>query len=260
VTTRATTTTTTVPTTTTTLVPNECTVGPVSGVDPDGFFAQGCEVLGIPVVASADVGSEAIAVAAERLYEPLVRAPHLVGALQGAGIAIAVIGDDEVITDLPPFVDLYDLYPGIDWRRTGRSFSATDEVRWVAGAEENLLCATEGDRYQGEDMFLRELARTVRDFALRQVAQDIDASIEQSYNRAVILEGRWDDTLAENNSDTYWMEAVQSYFDANAEADPPDAAHNFVDTREELQEHDPLAYELVAAVFGDIEWRGPCGP
>lgn len=259
VTTRATTTTTTVPTTTTTLVPNDCTVGPVTAIDPDGFFTQGCTVLGLRVVASGDVAAEAITAAAERLYEPLVRIPDLVSALGDADIAIAVIGADEVITDLPPFVDLYDMYPGTDWRRTGRSFSATEEIRWLAGAEENLLCAADGDRYQGEDTFLRELARTLRDFALRSVEQGIDASIEQSYNRAVILERRWDDTLAENNSDTYWMETVQSYFDANLEADPPDEAHNSVDTREELRLHDPLAYQLAATVFGDVEWRGPCG-
>jgi alpha-glucosidase len=256
----ATTSTTTTSTTTTTLVPNECTVGraPV-GIDGDGFFTQGCQVLGIDVVASGDVAAEALTAAAERFYEPLVRLPHLVSALQAAGITIAVIGADEVITDLPPLADIYRQYPGTDWRRTGRSFAATQEVRWLTGAEENLLCAADGDRYSGEDMFLRELARTLRDFGLRAVAEGIDEAIEQSYNRAVLLDGRWDDTLAENNSDTYWMEAVQSFFDANREADPPDAAHNHVDTREELQEHDPLAYELAVAVFGDIAWRGPCG-
>lgn len=250
--------TTTTSTTTTTLPPNECDPEPVSGVDEAGIFAQGCTVLGIDVVASAEVDPAALEAAAERFHGMLAALPAYVDHLLGAGIRIAVIGAEERITDLPPFADLYELYPGTDWRRAGRSFAATDLLPWVAGAEENLLCS-EDDRYEGEDMFVRELARTIRDFPIGSLDPAVDSTIEQIYSRAVIVAGLWDETLAENNSDTYWMEGVQSYFDGNVEADPADGEHNAVDTRDELRSYDPVLAATIESVFGDGPWRSPCG-
>jgi len=48
---------------------------------------------------------------------------------------------------------------------------------------------------------------------------------------------------------------VQSWFDANLEADPPNGIHNHVNTREELEAYDPDLAKLIAEVFGHIEWR-----
>jgi hypothetical protein len=45
---------------------------------------------------------------------------------------------------------------------------------------------------------------------------------------------------------------VQSYFDTNR---PPDAVHNHVDTREELQTYDPRLFALIDGVFHGNEWR-----
>jgi len=244
-------------TTTTTLPPNECDPAPAAGPDEGGFFSQRCTVLGFEVIASAAVDSEALVAAADRFHATLVHLPEIRAALDERGLRITVIGAEERTTDLPPFADLYELYPGTDWDRTTRSFAATGAVPWVAAAEENLLCAAD-DRHAGEDMFLRDLARTVRDFGLREVDPAFDLAIEQTYSRVVITQGLWASTLAENNSDTYWMEGIQSYFDGNLEADPADTAHNHVDTRAELAAYDQLLFDLARTLYGSGNWRSPC--
>ena len=44
-------------------------------------------------------------------------------------------------------------------------------------------------------------------------------------------------------------EGVQSYFNVEAYANPPDGIHNHVNTREKLQDYDPGLYNLIASFF-----------
>lgn len=246
-------------TTTTTLPPeNECEVGSERGTEG---YGQGCTVLGIDILAAADVDPEAISGQADRMYHMLVGRPDLLDSILVQGVAARVIGADQRITDLPEYTDLYDQYPGTDWRRRGRSFPGTELVPYVAGAEENLRCL-EDDVYEGEDIFVRTFALTIKRFGLDLVDPGTSLAIEQAYSRA-IAQGLWVNTLAEINEDEYWMEGVQSYFDANledtAEEREPNSSHNDVDTRSELAEYDPPLHTIAASVFGDTEWRPDCG-
>lgn len=247
----STTTTTLPPTTTTTLPPNDCAVALVA----DPFYEKQCTVLGIEVVGSGAVSDEAIEAAAERVHGMLVQRLDLAEALASAGISVAVIGADERITDLPDFTDLYRLYPGTEWRRTGRSFPGTVEIPMAAGAEENLLCL-EGDRFAGQDLFARDFARTILRFGLAEVDVPGQREIERAFNRAV-AEGLWKDTLAEVNVDQYWAEITQSHFDVNGYPDDEDAAAT-VRARNDLRRHDPYGYEVALAVYTDTAWRPPC--
>ena len=251
--TRNTTTTTSVPAmTTTTRVPNDCVVR--IATDPTGFYEKQCTVLGISVVGSGAVSDEAIEAAAEHVYEMLAVRPDLSEALANAPIRVAVIGASERITDLPDFTDLYALYPGTDWRGRGRSFPGTSEVPTAAGAEENLLCL-EGDRFAGQNLFVRDFARTMLRFALADVDAAAQRDIEQAFNRA-IAEGLWKDTLAETNAEQYWAEISQAYFDVNGypEEDDDDA----VRTRDHLRRYDPYGYGAALSVYSDTAWRPPC--
>jgi hypothetical protein len=156
--------------------------------------------------------------------------------------------------------DARDLYPGTDWNRRGRSFPGSDEVPFFAGAEENLLCLTD-DLYEGEDDFVRTFALTIRRFALAPADPATDLAIDQAYGQAIAAE-RWVNTLAEINSDEYWMEGAQSWFDANledtAEEREPNSSHNEVDTRAELLDYDPTLAAIAASVYGDGTWRPAC--
>lgn len=244
-------------TTTVAVPPFDCEVSPVTTVEG---YGQGCDVLGMTVLGGEDVDPAAVSGLAERVYEMLRFRPDLADAIVGAGLDGRVIGADQRITDLPEYADLYDQYPGTDWRRRGRSFPATELVPYYAGAEENLRCLDD-DFYAGEDDFVRTFALTIKRFGLDAVDPATSLAIEQAYGRA-IAQGLWENTLAEINDDEYWMEGTQSYFDANlqdeSEDREPNSSHNAIDTRDELREYDPSLWTILASVYDDTDWRPTC--
>jgi hypothetical protein len=244
-------------TTTIALPDNECVVGIETSVEG---YTQGCTVLGIEILAPEDVEPSALTAAAERVYEMLLYRPDLIAAVIDHGLAGRIIDEDQRITDLPEFTDLYDQYPGFDWARRGRSFPGTELVPYFAGAEENLLCFDD-DFYEGEDNFVRAFALTIKRFGIDTVDPATSLAINQAYGRA-IAQGLWRNTLAEINADEYWMEGAQSYFDANledtAEDREPNSSHNAIDTRDELFDYDPALWTIAASVFGEGEWRPNC--
>ncbi|MEN8042139.1 MAG: hypothetical protein ABFR95_11610 [Actinomycetota bacterium] len=257
----STTTSTTVPAVTTTttapLPENECEVAPITNNES---YSQGCTVLGIKILAAEEVNPAAVDELADRTYNMLVQRPEYAAAISEYPIGIRVIGVDQQINKLPEFDEIYFHHPGTDWRRAGRSFPGTELIPYAAGAEENLLCS-EDDRYVGEDMFLKDFAITIRRFAMGAVDEATSHAIEQAYGVA-IAEGKWLNTLSEINSDQYWSEGVQSFFDANLENTEedrePNSSHNHVNTRDELREYDRALWAIAVSVFGDTEWRPSC--
>lgn len=247
------------PTTTTTTDPlptNDCIRSPNTSVEG---YTQGCTVLDIEILAGEGVDSAALGQMADRIYHMLIMRPDLRGAINAAGVDARIMGADQRITQLPEFEDLFDIYPGTFWNRRGRSFPGTDLIPYVAGAEESLLCFEE-DFYTGEDPFIRDMALTIRRFGMRAVDPQASASIEQAYGTA-IAKGLWVNTLAEIDSDNYWAEGVQSFFDVNLEEPedrPPNSSHNHVDTRQELRAYDPALWDIAASIFGDEPWRPSC--
>jgi len=242
-------------TTTTTIPTSECDVRAI-GTDDD-FYRRSCEQSGIAIVAGDAVDDGALEAAAERMAGLLANRPELADAIAKSIDYVAIIGAGQRITDLPDFEDLYFVLPGTDWHRLGRSFPGSEEIPVAAGAEENLLCL-EKDHYRGEDMFVRDFGWTIRRFGLARIDPVLDRAIEDAYSRAIAAD-LWRHTIAEVNSDQYWAEGVQSFFDVNNEAtDDKDEVHNFVDTRAELRSYDPFLYQLLVDVFGETEWRPEC--
>lgn len=253
---RATTSTTSPTTTTTTIPQSECTVRAV-GTDED-FYRTTCDEMGMAIVAAEPIVAGALEAAADRMAVMLAARPDIAGAVASSIDHIALIGRDQRITTLPEFDELYSTHPGTDWNRLGRSFPGTEEIPIPAGAEENLLCL-ESDRYAGEDMFVRDFGWSMRRFGIAAVDPTLDRAIEDAYNRAIAAD-LWRNTVAEVNSDMYWAEGVQSFFDVNnEEKDEKDQIHNQIDTRDELRSYDPFLYSLLVEVFGESEWRPECG-
>lgn len=226
------------------------------GTDDD-FYRTTCEQAGISIVAGADVEAAVLAAAADRMNALLANRPEIAASIASSIEHVAVIGRDQRITDLPDFEELYSIHPGTNWNRLGRSFPGTEEVPAPAGAEENLLCL-ESDRYRGEDMFIRDFGWTIRRFGIAPIDPGLDRAIEDAYGRAIATD-LWRNTVAEVNSDMYWAEGVQSFFDANnEEKDEKDQIHNQIDTRDELRSYDPDLYRLLVDAFGESEWRPEC--
>ena len=250
-------TTATVATTTTTTIPQaECVVREI-GTDED-FYRLMCEQTGITIAAAGSIVPGALEAAADRMAALLAARPEFAAAVATSIEQVSIIGRDQRITTLPEFEELYPIHPGTDWNRLGRSFPGTEEIPVAAGAEENLLCL-ESDRYEGEDMFVRDFGWTIRRFGIATVDPRLDRSIEDAYIRAIAAD-LWRNTVAEVNSDQYWAEGVQSFFDVNnEEKDEKDQIHNQIDTRDELRGYDPFLYELLVEVFGETDWRPECG-
>jgi alpha-glucosidase len=253
----ATTTTTVAATATPATVPvPECEVHAI-GTDED-FYRRSCKQTGITIVAAESVSAGALEAAADRMGALLSARPDFAAAIAASVEHASIISRDQQITVLPEFEDLYSTHPGTDWNRLGRSFPGTEEIPVIAGAEESLLCL-ESDRYEGEDMFVRDFGWAIRRFGVAAVDPNLDRSIEDAYIRAIAAD-LWRNTVAEVNSDQYWAEGVQSFFDANnEETDEKDQVHNQIDTRAELRTYDPFLYQLLVEVFGETEWRPACG-
>ncbi len=251
-------TTTTLPPTTTTTLPlsSPCAIEPPSPEFDTDFYAKQCTVLGIPVVSSAAVVDAAHHRAEAVIVGMMSKRPDLVEKMVGNGLRVGIIGEFEVTTDLPEYSDLQRLFPETEWDTRTRGVGATLFIPMSSVGEENLLCLG-SDVYRGESIMVHEFAHSVRSLGIATADGEVDLRIADAYE-AAIGAGLWADTYAATNSEEYWAEAVQSYFDANVAATPPNGIHNDIDTNVELAEYDPRVYGIIESVFGGTGWRYTC--
>ena len=114
------------------------------------------------------------------------------------------------------------------------------------------LCDYFSKRYRTEDIFLHEFSHGVQEIALTAGAiPGFNARLQSAYRYAK-SRGLWANTYAMSTWKEYFAEGVQSYFNVNAYANPPDGIHNTINTREKLKQYDPTLYSLVKEVY-------PCG-
>ena len=102
------------PTTTTTLPEPDSTVDRI-GTDDD-FYRKTCEQNDIGVVAAESVDGMALEATAARMAGLLAARPDLAESVTALVDRVAVIGQDQRITDLPEFEGIYRIRPGTDWR------------------------------------------------------------------------------------------------------------------------------------------------
>jgi len=112
------------------------------------------------------------------------------------------------------------------------------------------------DGYYGENIPLHEFAHTI-DAGLDFVDTDFNKYLALTYAHAM-AENLWNNTYAATNQDEYWAEGVQSYFDANLSASPPNGIHNDIDTRAELKTYDPQLFALIEYIFKGYQWYPTC--
>jgi alpha-glucosidase len=230
---------------------SECVVGPVPEDFPfDPFYEKYCDAGGIPIISSINVSDLALQQAYYIVTNMLSPIADMRLHLVVHGAYFSVIGIDEDLTDLPEYRNLS--FAG----QMVRGLPGSPDNPITSTAEENLLCLP-GDGNYGESIAVREFALTMAGMA---IAADYGALIEEfeGLYQSAAREGLWYETSAISSIDAYWAEGVQSYFSANMESDPPDGAHNHVNTREELAEYDPHLYNFIAGFFNDYEWTPAC--
>lgn len=228
------------------------------GLDP--FYTRYVDSGGIPIVGSDGVPPEAFARAHYVIANMLRDEPCTRAAIVDSGIRVAILSRDEVTSDIPEYSDFYDAFPGVDWDTRGRGFGATLVRPVTSGSVDNLL-EDPTDPWFGENILLHEMAHSYWEFGVRDLAggSTMDERLEAAFDEASAT-GLWEDTYALTNPAEYWAEGVQSWFNNNATADPPNGIHNWVDSRAELADYDPVLFDLISELFSPEPWPAYCAP
>ena len=219
----------------------------------DRFYRKHIDVRGFPIVSSSRVPDSALYAARGLVLKMTAHRPEILREMARRGVRLAVMSKDEVTIDIPEHRDLYQAFPQTDWNRRARGLGATTARPAVSVGEENLLGYRE-DRYRGESIFIHEFSHAMHIMGLRYTDSAFESALKAAYDSA-ISKGLWKNTYAATNVEEYWAEGVQSWFDANLQANPPNGVHNEINTREELKQYDPDLARLTESVYGPSTWR-----
>lgn len=228
------------------------------GLDP--FYTQWVDAAGIPVVGSSLVDPDAFAVARFKVVRMVAARPDVRDELLARQIRVGIMAETEVTTDMPEHADLGTVWPGINWDQY-RGLGATLSRPLSSVGEENLLRRA-SDPYYNESILYHEFAHSYYNLGALFAAGGVTlpGQLNTLYHSA-LADGLWSNTYAATNTAEYWAEAVQSWFNSNAQAIPTNGIHNHVDTLLELEAYDPDFAALLSQYFThDPNWQAYCTP
>ncbi|HYK20791.1 MAG TPA: RICIN domain-containing protein [Pyrinomonadaceae bacterium] len=229
---------------------------PPASLQLNSFYRQYLDADGIPVISSGRVPVEALYRVRFMALQMLSRIPQAKAEMIRHGARIAVMSKDEQTLDIPEHAFLKDDHSVPDWNARARGLGGTVAVPTGSCAEENVMCYA-GDRYHDEDIFIHEFSHSIHKLGLVFAFPEFQTDLQRAYSYA-IRHARWIMTYAASNSDEYFAEGVQDWFNVNAERNPPDGVHNFVNTRAELKTYDPNLYNLLKRYFPEDDNKCTC--
>lgn len=198
------------------------------GVDP--FYTRYVDAGGIPVVSSNRVDGETLSTAEAIITDMLAYRPDLAAWLAREGYRVAIMAEEEAITDLPQ--NAHWTRPAQDDPRLTRCErkhynerigQLSDREYWNArvrgiggaftvAAEEDVL-GRRSSRYWGETIVVHEFAHNVLD-AIEATDPVLYAEVETAYAKA-LADGLWKDEYASTSIQEYWAEGTQFWFNSN---------------------------------------------
>ena len=210
----------------------------------DEFYQQYCDADGIPILASSEVDPEALRIAKRRINVMTQKlSPKVKQAMIDTHTRIAIVGKDELMTNIPEHSDLNEAFPEKDWNKHAIGLGPTKDRPAASVREKNLLCL-KGNRLPESDVFVHEFAHAIHYMGLNNAEPNFQIKLKHAYKEAVIKRGLWKDTYASTNYVEYWAEAVQIWFNLNyAERG---VHENYINTKAQLKYYDPVLYDLVA--------------
>lgn len=208
----------------------------------DKFYKKYLNAAGLPIIGSGAVSDEAFYKTREVILMMLEKCPSIKARLIDNNARIAIIGKNELTTDIPE-------YSGMDEQMNARArgFGGTIELPLTTCGEENILCL-DNDRYDGEDILIHEFAHAVHKMGISFIDIDFNNQLNTIYAQA-LSEGLWKDTYAISNPVEYFAEGVQSWFNVNKKEVVTNGIHNDIDTRDKLKLYDPRLHELLSRYF-----------
>ena len=226
----------------------ECVVTSVpDSLGYDKFYTKYVDVNGLPLVSSWRVPDSAFVAAHRTLYAMTsMLDPKILEAMKRSNARVAIMARYEGTTDLPEHHYLVN-DTTLNWDLRARGLGGTIEEPLTSCAEENVL-AYQIDKYHAEDILIHEFAHAIHCIGIIQVDSTFDDRLQKLYEQAKakgILAG----TYRETDRMEYFAEAVQDWFNVNAEMPHNDGKHNWCNTREELQQFDPDLYNLIGEYF-----------
>lgn len=229
--------------------PEDPIAAPPANLAADGFYKKCVYFRGIPILGSEKVEDKALRVIVATFDKMLAKVPDKVLAKMVEGkVHYSIIAFEEGQTDLPEYRHMKN-DPNMDWDKRARGLGG----RVTSGGEENILEYPQ-DRYKGESIFIHEFAHTLASHGFSRADPTFSKDLTETFKKAM-EEGLWKQTYAATNEHEYWAEGVQSYFDCNRSATPPNGIHNEICNREGLQKYDPRLFALVDRAFGANPWR-----
>jgi len=230
------------------LVIPECKVTAVpDSLGYDKFYTKYVDVNGLPLVSSWRVPDSAFVAAHRTLYAmtSMLR-PEILQTMIKSNARVAIMGRYEGTTDLPEHRYLVN-DTTLNWDLRARGLGGTIEEPLTSCAEENIL-AYQIDKYHAEDILIHEFAHAIHLIGIIQVDTAFNTRLQALYEKAK-ASGILDNTYRITDKEEYFAEAVQDWFNVNAEMPHADGKHNWCNTREELKEYDPDLYQLLSEYF-----------
>ena len=226
----------------------ECIVTtPPDSLHYDEFYKKYVDVNGIPLISSWRVPDSAFVAAHRTLYAMTSMLPEAVlDSMVARGTRVAIMARYEGTTDIPEHHHLVN-DTALNWDLRARGLGGDLELPLTSCAEENVL-AYQIDKYHAEDILIHEFAHSIHLIGLMLAVPDFDSRLKQCYENAK-AKGILDNTYRITDKEEYMAEAVQDWFNVNAEMPHTDGKHNWCNTREELEEYDPDLYHLLAEYF-----------
>jgi hypothetical protein len=228
---------------------------PPASLKLDPFYKKYVDAQGIPVISSAKVPDEALIHVLSMANAMLKKSPALRAKMVAYHARIGIMSKDEVTTDIPEHAFLAN-DPNTDWNKRARGLGGTVAVPISTCAEENVMCYAL-DSYRNEDIFVHEFGHAIHLMGIRFVDTNFDTSLKTAFDNAKAA-GKWAKTYAGSNTEEYWAEGIQSWFNCAAQSDPPNGVYNYVNTRAELKNYDPALYELLRTWLPEDETYISC--
>jgi hypothetical protein len=210
---------------------------PPSSLALPSFYAMYANAAGIPVLASEEIDPQALTMACWAALGMLAKRPDVHDQMIESSARIAVIGQNQLIRDLPGF----EFVP--ESSEQTRSHGPRPGHPWIGVSEENLLCLND-DRFFGESLMVHAFAHGMRLLGIEPLEPEFVERLSSAYE-AAIAAGKWQNTFAAGSRERYFAEGVQSWFDANQYASPPDGVHNEIATHDALRDYDEGLYLLI---------------
>lgn len=226
----------------------DCTVtAPPDSLHLDPFYKKYVDVNGLPLISSWRVPDSAFVAAHRTLYAMTCMLPkNVLDSMVARGTRIAIMARYEGTTDIPEHRYLA-ADTALNWDLRARGLGGDLQLPLTSCAEENVL-AYQIDKYHAEDILIHEFAHSIHLIGLMLAVPDFDSRLKLLYEKAK-ANGILDGTYRITDKEEYFAEAVQDWFNVNAEMPHADGKHNWCNTREELREYDPDLYALLAEFF-----------